>query len=341
MNIIKSITLWFSKLSFGIAVGVWIVAATLVAILGTSAPLKSTLEQGRAYEQVVGLALDQARIDGQNSTILLNDSEIKEVAEDVFSPEKLKTYTEDFIDGMYRWLDGEVAEPDFSIELGDSREVLAGAISKKLGSQLSALPTCTTVPTEKVDLLNADCIPAGLDAKTEQSRVASAIASEESGIPSGTFTVDDLKDKNTGEAFADRYDESPEAFQAAKKLPLAVLFIALISCAGVILLSSNRRNGLKFVAKSMIGNGGVVLLSAVLFGLILPAASQKYAYDIANESAPALNGLVFTIIDVLAMTVIRISGAVVGVGALLFVLEKRLPEKHDLGGLHPSQTNIH
>ncbi len=119
-----------------------------------------------------------------------------------------------------------------------------------------------------VDPLTIACRPAAVVPKAEADRVAAQILSSDF-LSQPVVTADTLK--ISGQPAQDqpyyvRFSKAPQAYQAMQKLPIILVAVALLASAGIVLISSNRRKGVRRVG-----------LTFMLAGLLLVAT--KFASD--------------------------------------------------------------
>ena len=131
----------------------------ILRVVGSPEPIKKMLSESGIYNSVVGSTLEQAKTTSEGGTgVSLTDAAIKQAAEQSFSPQFVKSSSEKAIDGIYNWLDGKSAEPDFNIDLFTVKSTFAEKVGQAAQTRAATLPKCTAPPTT-TDPFSATCLP--------------------------------------------------------------------------------------------------------------------------------------------------------------------------------------
>lgn len=301
----------------------WIISATLVMLLGSATPVKQTLEAANVYQRLPDVILKQSVATSGDGQVPLADASVQKLVKDTFTEQKLESYSDNFLDGMFRWLNGEVAQPDFSIDISLERQVIAEGIAARAADRLAGLPPCTQFPTGSLDPFTIQCLPPGIDIGREKERIKNEVLANQNFLPSTTFTYQQLPTSSDGVPFTEQSKQLPSQFQLLKKLPLAIGILGLATATAIIWLSTSRRRGIRTVGRMVLVSGSVVLFLTLLFGLALPSLSDNLRpHYINGDAAPLMNDLIVQVIRAINKALLVSSGALVVLGGLVLVAER-------------------
>lgn len=243
--------------------------------LGNSDTVETSLRKSNAYDQIASYAITRATQSTSTPTgsVSLNDPQVKALAKEVFSKQLVQQNAETFINSNYRWLNGETQTPAFTIDVSAARQNFAAQVNKTVFDYLTKLPACTQaqlsqILSSAVDPLTIACRPTAVVPKAEADRVAAQILSSDF-LSQPVVTADTLKingQPSQDEPYYVRFSKAPQAYQAMQKLPVILIAVALLASAGIVLISSSRRKGVRRVG-----------LTFMFAGLLLVAT--KFASD--------------------------------------------------------------
>jgi hypothetical protein len=244
--------------------------AGLSQVLANPNKLKSALDRSNVYSTLVTNIIEQSSQnlqegDSSSDSLPIDDPAIKEAANKAFSDEFLRTSTNNFIDGTFRWLNGDVTTPDFKIDINAAKLSFADNLGTYAKERVAALPVCTAEQTTQYfDLFTATCKPAGFNVDAEIQKAKDDILTKSDGpFSQSTITADNFKgDDSNGTVWATNLQHVPEYYQWLKKAPIIFGVLALLSGAGVILLSAEHRKGMKRIGIILAITGALTLLFA-------------------------------------------------------------------------------
>ncbi|HET7672926.1 MAG TPA: hypothetical protein VFK11_00225 [Candidatus Saccharimonadales bacterium] len=264
---------------------------------------------------------------GPEQDIPLKDPIVRQAVLSAFSPSFIQKSVENVIDGTYGWLNGDTAQPEFSINLAEAQKNFSQTLGDEITERLKKLPRCSAEQVQKAkktDPFSIRCLPPGVSIKSLRKQV---VKEAEGGdvLEKKKITASDLKSKDGGGTFSD--SSAPSAYRTALKVPYILLVLGVLLGTGLVYASSSRKNGLKRLGK--------ILAIAAVFALFVPIAFN-ILFSILLKADTGDN-----IITDLAVPVIRefnkagskfyyITGAgyaLLAVGA--FYLAKRLPAEGD------------
>lgn len=247
---------------------------------GHPATVKKIVADSGVYTTFTQSALEQANAQaGGQDVVSLVDPTVKNLAMQTLTPQFIQQTSENIIDGIYHWLDGKVAQPDFKIDLASKKTGLAGLVADRAKQQATQLPACprgTPLPDlNTFDVFSATCLPRGVTPDMVSDQVRQALLNNKDFLSQPVLTADTLKDSQTGQPLfaSDKIKQVPHYYQLAKHTPIILTLLAILILTGIIFLSPTRQHGLN--------RAGMILL---IIGLIMLAfAFWLGHYDIQNK----------------------------------------------------------
>lgn len=242
----------------------------VVRVFGSPEPIKKVLNESGIYNSIVSGSLEQAKqISKDNNEISLDNQGVRQAAESTFDGQFLQKTTNDVIDSIYRWLDGQTPIPDFKIDLTAKKTEFADKVAAAAKDRMAGLPKCTTASSGSFDAFNATCLPVGANPDQLAGTVRSDVLSGSGFIDKPVLTAADVKSDNSDRSvFTDQLKNTPQAYRNLKSSPWALGLLILISATAVIYLSSSRLKGIRHVGFLLAGVG----IFLVLFALSINAA---------------------------------------------------------------------
>jgi hypothetical protein len=238
-------------------------------VLGNPKKIEKWLGQSGLYNSFVGTAIEQADDTAgsdQSGGVSLSDTAVKQAAEAAFPPELVQRNVNLFLDSNYAWLDGNVAKPQFKIDLTEAKANFAQRVGKYVKTYLATLPGCTPAQEARIDVSTVDpltlsCRPSKLDPAKEGALVTQQMESNGDFLSDPVITPDTFNSKNAeqGAPYYVQYANAPQTYRLGKKIPWITGILTILSTIAVYFLTMKRRNGIKIVAATL-GAAGVVLI---------------------------------------------------------------------------------
>ncbi len=279
-QIASSVLLKFSLFGFA-------TAFALVSVLGTPDNLKQSLEQNGIYDQAVETVINSVQPENADQSIPLDRPEIRAAAQSAFPPQSVQGWAEDFIDGMYGWLEGETDRPEFTIDLSESRQRFIQGIADYAGTRLQSLPACSRQESlalarqGAIDPFSVTCRPP-IDIEAEKARLVAEMENREEFLGDTQITADDFP-AETFETLDGQSNPTPTYFQWFKRLPVLLAVVSLLAATGVVFLSGDSRRGIKRVGVTLIGTGLFLAIGTLIF---------TWLFRDANASGGALSKII-------------------------------------------------
>ncbi len=340
---ISSLVLKLSLFSFALAI-----AALLV--FGQPTAIKKALSDSNIYTHATNSVIDSTKKgesrEGGDQNLSLDAPEIRAAANEAFSPSLLKDSAEKIIDGTYRWLNKETAQPDFVIDLSATRQTLAQRLGDYASTRYASLPPCNQAQIQElsgqdIDSLSVPCQIPGVSPADSKQKVVNQIASSDEFLGSPVISADSLPKDESGKPFFEKFSQAPDTLEKLRLLPWVFGVLSLVSALALVFAHASKRAGLKSIAVTLLGTGIFLLVGALIIGFIFSRINQPGNGMNQNVSAEmraslfaalgSLNSALQKIIVLFAAGYIAVGGA--GLLALRFFwpLTEMTPEDPKIG----------
>lgn len=247
-------------LLFGLATNL-----ALVRSAGSPEPIKKILKESKIYDSALDAVLeatDNPNVDGQAGGIRSDNPIVVAAAKKAFPPQLVQSSAENFINGLYGWLEGSTQTPQFRIDLTAAKATFVNEVAAGAEARAAGLPACPRGQTNFEDAFSATCLPRGVSPAAAGDKIRQELAGgEEKFLKDPVITADTLKSKDGKPAFSST-SALPENYQRIKKVPIILAGLALISLLVVIFLSESRQKGLKRAGITLLVVGIVLLVFA-------------------------------------------------------------------------------
>ncbi len=300
-------------------------SSSVVITLHSATKLKHWISNSGAYEKVVDAVLSQSQESAQKNgdSLPIQDPQIQTVAKTAFSPQVLQADTENVIDGTYHWLQGKTAQPDFRIDLSGPKQQFINGLGDYLRTRLASVPVCARgqVPNTD-DLFTTNCIPRGTDVNAAIQQQIDKLANNKEFLGDPVITASNLKSDNNQSPF-EKMKQVPKAYQKASWSPWLLGGLAVASAAIIIFVHTERRRGMKRVARIMLPTGILLIFTGVAIMQIAKGAEAQIHLTGSGVSQlqPALISIIDAVVGSLAHAYMWFGAiyALIGAGLLLAV----------------------
>jgi hypothetical protein len=241
-------------------------SASIILTLHNPSKIKRWISESGVYTKAVDAVVAQSQKTAKhdNDEIPLSDPHVKDAAKRAFSPQILQRNTDNVIDGMYGWLQGKTAQPDFRIDLAGPKQQFATNIGNYLRDRTKHLPPCTNIQlANQTNIFTITCLPPGYNVNAEIQDQVNKLAHSKDFLGDSVITAKDVKDKDNQPVFTgEKLSRVPLAYKRARWSPWWVGLLALGGMAVIVFLNDNRRKGIKRVAWILVGVGGLIVLGS-------------------------------------------------------------------------------
>lgn len=249
------------------------------AVFGTPDTLKQSLADSQTYDSVAAGIVDQAvaNADKEQPQQAGEKSLDSKVAQDamrkVVTPQRLRGYAEQVVEGTYNWLEGDTDKPDYAVDLSTIKKDLGVSVGDSAVQHLQELPVCTQQQLRKLNPNDVDpfalpCRPPGINLKAERQKLINQVIKGDGALQDTEITADDTISES-GQTPFEKLAFIPTIFQWSKVLPWILGILAVVSATGVVFIQNDRRTGIKSVAKPLLATGLLLLVSIVVTSFLL------------------------------------------------------------------------
>ena len=229
--------------------------------------VKKLIAESGVYDSLVPNILQQTKIIetplGNFSTA---DPAVQKATGQAITPQYVKQNAEAAIDNIYQWLDGSVAQPSFKFDLAGPKTSFANSVAASVQQRLAGLPACTSPQSAQIlqggqlDVNNISCLPRGVSAQTAAGQVKSSL-SDSDFLDKVDLSASSIKGSNDQPVFGQPgVKDVPKQYQLAKKTPLILSLLTILSGAGIVFLSSTWQKGLRHIGINLVIIGVIMLI---------------------------------------------------------------------------------
>lgn len=264
--------------------------AGVVRVVGSPDPIKKTLADSGIYGSLIPSLLDQAEKKPSPATdvIPFNHEIVRSAALTTFSGDYLQSSSNTIIDSIYRWMEGQTPQPDFTIDLSAKKTELANKVADGVQARVAALPRCTKAPSSDFNGFTADCRPSAITPTQAASVVREELLNSQDFMSDTVIAANEVKGESGQPLFTGAFKDLPDYYQKFKASPAVLAAIGFLLLAAVFFLSTTRLGGLKHVSFILIGSG--VFLLVFTLG-VNEALDNKVIPQISLENAALQDNL--------------------------------------------------
>lgn len=318
MNILRRMAVFFlislfSFLLLGTAFNIGV-----VKIVTDPTSVKKILADSKIYDTAISAVFDQAKKTdvSSNDGITLTDPAIKAAAEKNFTPAFLQSSTESVIDGIYGWLEGKTAGPEFRIDLTSVKASFAADAGLAAQQRVSSLPACPpALSADNLDAFNATCLPRGLSPTAVATQTQAKLNSSNGFIPDPIITAGNVESQNGQNIFSGQLKNAPKTYQQIHKGLFIQGLLCLLFAAGIIFLSKTRRKGIRRTGFALI-NAGIFI---AFLGWVLNYAANHASFSMNDILATQVQKVAVALSQNIKTTCFIIGGVYLGVGIIAVI----------------------
>ncbi len=303
----------------------------LAIVLGTPKHIETALKESRVYDQIVGVIIDNSKKDAKdnNTQEVLSQPEIQAAAEKAFNPTVLQGASENFLEGIYGWLQGNTAKPEFSIDLTKPKNDLVQGVTDYAKKRADSLPVCTLQQLRlldpNMDLLSVPCVPPGTNTQALANQFAQDFQNGADFLDKPVITNETIAKNNDGKSIDQNLKAAPDAYKAVQAGKWVLFVLTILLGALLILARKNRRAGIRHVAWGMIGVATFLVIGQIVYWFVFDTANKGGSNGTATQ-VMVLDGVKALIREFNKVLLWFIAGyAVVGGGLLVLLRTKFSP----------------
>jgi hypothetical protein len=253
--------------------------------------IEHALEQSRVYDQFVATVIDNSQKDSTEADTkkILADPEIKAAAEKSFTPALLQTSAENVINGVYAWMQGKTAEPQFRVDLTNAKAELSKNVAVYAEKRANSLPPCTFQQLRQlspdIDLLEIPCLPPGANVSALAQQYSQKFLTNGDFLSDPVITNETIAKDNDGKPLSEQLAALPKAYSAVNLFKWVLLGLVLALTGLLIFGRRDRRAGIRHVAWTFVGVGTFLLILLTVYWFVFDHANSSLA---ATDTAQAM-----------------------------------------------------
>jgi len=312
MHVIKKIGLIASAFLLGPMILLSVFSVAFRSTAGDKEYVKKGFSEAGVYA-AVGDALVQSAV-GEGEGDALVEKALKSAVDET----AMQQAVEPVIDSLYAWLEGDIKNPEFSLNLRTIEKSFEESLTKLLKKQAASLPDCApgTLPST-TDVLSIECIPEGFDTNERiqdavEGIIARADIFSDATTKDGSLSQQEINDLGIKTPAENLSTTIPTTYRVFNQGFWFFVGTALLSIAGLIFLSISKLRGLRKIGIILLSNGILLIVIAgilqFILGSLIPSAS------VSATEAP------ISAIENVAKTLISDVARIVRIGAISTVI---------------------
>jgi hypothetical protein len=290
--------LFIATMGYLVIVCLWFTANTTIfsSITADKNEVKSILSGSGVYDEIAPVLIDESIRSSEDKNIekILSEEGAKQAVEKVFNPDYNRVQIEKLIDGTYSWLEGDIPQPNWQIDLAPAHDKLASELAAYAENRAQKLPPCNLQQLASLqsnyDFLSLECLPPiNLETADIKSEIDRQLNSGTGVLNSPTIKPNDIK-SGSGKPIHDEFSNAPQAFKTAKLLPWIIGLFGLFAAAALVLMSETKRVGLRRLGFALLAGGLLLAITPAMVNYSLD--SLVSSVSVKNETTGKIIGLV-------------------------------------------------
>lgn len=268
MNIIRKLFLGVCFFLFIASLFVLAADVSVTRVITNPDRMKQIVADSGIYKTAINGSIDDSKkLEINRQDIPLTSPKIRAAANKTFDGAYLQKTSEYIVDGVYKWLEGDIKKPDFNIDLSAKREKFIAAIADAAETRIAKLPECPAQDGNKAgsyNLFSDKCRPPGLTPAQAAKQFKQKLLASKDFLHPAVINAETIKSVDSNKSiFADQLKDLPDVYQAIKFSPLVLALISLALMGLIVLLSRPHIDGLLHSGIVLFGIGLMVLLASV------------------------------------------------------------------------------
>ncbi|HET7529033.1 MAG TPA: hypothetical protein VFJ84_02280 [Candidatus Saccharimonadales bacterium] len=230
--------------------------------------VKQLVAESGVYDSIVpNILKQQGNIATPLGNISASNPAVQKAVSQAITPQEVRKNAEAAIDGVYAWLDGKTARPDFSFNLAGQQADFADSVAASVQNRLASLPACTysqslvIARSGSFDIEHATCLPQDISAAGAARQVKTYLRNNSDFLNNMNVDAASLKNSSGQSVFEQPGVRNiPTQYQRAKKTPVILAVLTVLAGAGIVFLSRSRQAGLRHIGLNLLVIGAVMLV---------------------------------------------------------------------------------
>ncbi|MBN1617957.1 hypothetical protein JW887_01270 [Candidatus Dojkabacteria bacterium] len=259
------------------------------------------------------------------SQLTREDSETRRTFEQFMKKELLKRATEKVIDAFYDYFEGKTRQPEFEINLIDSKETLTNILKAAVNDKFDEIPVCNLdyTTTNEFNPFEAECRPENITDKDVDDFIAQFLTDEKYNEIYATTTI---KSENLN--IPKKETENIKViFTTLKAIPVYTFVVTILFASLIIVTTPTFKTKFSRLGGTLLTSGIILTLIHIFinknWNRIDIFISDKLAID-NNSFIQTIKRIVLPITDNLFnqflsnFTILNFSLITIGIGFIIF-----------------------
>ena len=310
-----------------IVVSVGLVLIPISLNLSSSDKLLEWINDSGIYTSATDIVFEELSKEAAQSQDLadlpLPEDALKKVIGDALTPSFLEESTNSMVRGVYLWLNGETAVPQFEISLTEREGQITLALNQALKEKLNGLKECPTkyMPSSGSDFnpFEAECLPQGIDIESEITKITGEFLTQADFISKAQISGDSLPISQ------DILINGPIAFKWFKLVPFIICGLVVLLAGMIALLIPGTRSDFAVISFPL---GIVGLIGVVMYiekSLLSRQLKMTLPLDSIAESSIQINNVIERLLNSVTNDVFQvmlvISLSLIGVASTMILTQ--------------------
>ncbi len=271
MHTARKIALVLAAPLLSIAIFLGVTAWSLQTYFADSSMLKVWLAESGIYPAARTMIVTETTKDNsiQSSTdeVTFSDKLIERSLNRALTAEYLQSAAEQFIDGTYAWLQGDVEVPSYNIDVTSLKTAFANEVVASARKRLTSLPPCVLADqATTTDPFTTNCNPPKEVTQKELARLKKEIIASKDFLPADiTAATTNISQGSQPAESAPWYQgvaHFPRLFQLTMVAPYVFSVLAVVMAVVIVFASQTKRRGAKTIAVTTLTSSAALALSA-------------------------------------------------------------------------------
>jgi hypothetical protein len=317
------------------------VVTSLVIVFHKPDFILTTVKNSGIYNNVVPAVIDKSKENAQGqadqgTNDLLANPDVQGIIKQSVAPSTLERSVDQIATGVYGWLQGKTPQPEFTIDLSDTKQTLVNNLTTYARDRAAKLPVCTPQQLAQMapqsgqdeqNVLTITCLPPGVNPQTAAQQFSDDALNNADFLQDTTITSKDVLKSDNGKSPTEKIDWAPTAYHWATLLPWILGIVGALLALAVIFLHARRRRGVQTIGSTLLIIGLLQLSMVVVYVIFFRNVGQVIGSGIQAEFQTAA----MKIISDVAFEFVKISGIIAAVytivGFVMVVTELKTREK--------------
>ncbi len=240
--------------------------------------VKSWLSESGVYAEVPkNLIAELQKQQSSNAAgFAANNPLVLQAVQKIVTTEFVQQSTEAIVDGTFRWVDKELPQPKFNVDVVRTKRAIADNVVALLKQRYEDLPSCGRSLPRSTDPFTIECRPiVSFNIDTELERLKTQFVSDEGLLGAQNINPNTITAQTNGKAqpLFDYYKQIPDQYQRLKQIPIIAGIAALVFAALLVFASTDHIRGLRKIGIALLASG--LLASIGLLVLHLGVGQAK------------------------------------------------------------------